>query len=130
MLPGTSCWYPNWMIPPPSVLVGFRFTNTFQVDGSVPFFLVPSRPSSISYPAPDISVDFFFSGLGSISAKMKDDRNRPLLIGGPQVDDPPLDGVAVGTRTWRVSRDTEQSSPTLAARLQTVNILSLRGDRR
>ena len=38
MLPGTSCWFPNWMIPPPSVLVGF-FTNTFQVDGSVPFFL-------------------------------------------------------------------------------------------
>ena len=42
-------------------------------------------------------------------------------------NDPPLDGVAVGTRTWRVSRDTEQSSPTLAARLQTVNILSCEG---
>ena len=43
------------------------------------------------------------------------------------MDDPPLDGVAVGTRTWRVSRDTEQSSPTLAAQLQTVNILSCEG---
>ena len=41
-------------------------------------------------------------------------------------DDPPLDGVAVGTRTWRVSRDTEQSSPTLAARLQAVTVLSAR----
>ena len=41
------------------------------------------------------------------------------------MDDPPLDGVAVGTRTWRVSRDTEQSSPTLAARLQAVTVLSV-----
>ena len=71
MLPGTSCWFPNWMIPPPSVLVGF-FTNTFQVDGPVPSFVL-NRPSSISYPAPDISVTSSLSGSGSISAKMKDD---------------------------------------------------------
>ena len=45
---------------------------------------VPSRPSSISYPAPDISVTSSLSGSGSISAKMKDDWTRPLLIGNPQ----------------------------------------------
>ena len=67
---GDFLWVPELVDPPPSVLVGF-FTNTFQVDGPVPVFL--NRPSSISYPVPDIRVTSPLSGLGSISAKMKDD---------------------------------------------------------
>ena len=49
------------------------------------------------------------------------------FLGFLRMNDPPLDGVAVGTRTWRVPSWHGQSSPTLAARLQTVNILSCEG---
>ena len=69
---------------PSSVSTGELFHKYLSSWWSSALPCVPSRPSSISYPAPDISVTSSLSGSGSISAKMKDDWTRPLLIGNPQ----------------------------------------------
>ena len=77
---GDFCGFPNWLI----LLRQYRWAFS-----QIPFKLMVqcrsvNRPSSISYPVPDISVTSSLSGSGSISAKMKDDCIRPLLLGVPQ----------------------------------------------
>ena len=104
------------------------FINTFQVDGPAPFALIPNRPSCISYPVPDISVtSSFVVGRGVSQRRWKMIELVLSLLGILRRNGPPLDGVAVGTRTWRVSRDTKQSSPTLVAQLWTATILFCEG---
>ena len=62
---GLCLVFPYWMTPPPSVLVSF-FTNTFQVDGPVPFCCLPNLAFKHQLPCSSRQrwLVLFFRGLG------------------------------------------------------------------
>ena len=64
---------PYWMTPPPSVLVSF-FTNTFQVDGPVPFCCRPNLAFKHQLPWSSRQRDSFFSSVGLGKYLSEDER--------------------------------------------------------
>ena len=86
MLPGTLSGFPNWMIPPPSVMMSF-FHKYLSSWWSRADLLCSNVAFMHQLPCSSYQRDLSFSsvGWGNISAKMKDDWSRPLLIGYPQI---------------------------------------------